>query len=64
MKKVYITNHHIISSLGFDSESNFKNLVLGKSGIKKHKRKNETPFYSSIIDKLKLTMRLMASFNL
>jgi len=64
MKKVYITNHHIISSLGFDSESNFKNLVLGKSGIKKHKRKNETPFYSSIIDKLKLDVHFSKIGNI
>lgn len=54
MKKAYITNHHIISSLGFDSESNFKNLVANNSGIKKHERENGKEFYSSLIDKEKI----------
>jgi len=54
MKKTYITNHHIISSLGFDSESNFKNLIANNSGIKKHKRENGNDFYSSLIDKEKI----------
>lgn len=51
MQNVYITNNNIISSLGFDSETNFKNLISGKSGIKKHKRKDGKSFYSSIVDK-------------
>lgn len=51
MKKVYITNHHIISSLGFDSDSNFKNLMNQKTGIKKHKRENGEDYYSSLIDR-------------
>ena len=51
MREVYITNHHIISSLGFDSTANFKKVVAQNSGIKKHKRKNGDSYYSSLIDK-------------
>ena len=51
MKEAYITNHHIISSLGFDSSSNFENLMNQKSGIKKHKRENGEDYYSSLIDR-------------
>ena len=54
MREIYITNHHIISSLGFDSASNFKNLLEGKSGIKKHIRKNGDSYYSSQVDKTKV----------
>lgn len=54
MKKAYITNHHIISSLGFDSTSNFDNLLNNNSGIKKHQRENGKEFYSSIVDKEKV----------
>ncbi len=54
MRETYITYHHIISSLGFDSTSNFENLKAQKSGIEKHKRENGEPFYSSIVDKEKV----------
>ncbi|MCF6297182.1 MAG: beta-ketoacyl synthase [Flavobacteriaceae bacterium] len=54
MKNNYITHHHIISPLGFGSESNFKNLTALKSGIQKHKRQNGDFFYSSIVDKEKI----------
>jgi len=54
MREVFITNHNIISSLGFDSESNFKNLMKQKSGIAQHKRKNGEFYYSSIVDKDKV----------
>lgn len=54
MRNTYITNHHIISSLGFDSESNFKNLIAYKSGIQKIKRENGEVLYSSIVNKGKV----------
>ena len=54
MREVYITNHHIISSLGFDSASNFKNLMSQKSGIQKTKRENGDVLYSSIVNKEKI----------
>jgi 3-oxoacyl-[acyl-carrier-protein] synthase-1 len=54
MRKVYITNHNIISSLGFDSKTNFKNLLAQKSGIRQFKRKNGDFYYSSIVDKKKV----------
>lgn len=54
MKEVYLTNHHIISSLGFDTDTNFKNLVDQNSGIKKYKRENGQTYYSSLIDKKKV----------
>ena len=54
MREVYITNHHVISSLGFDSASNFKNLLEGKSGIIKYIRKNGDSYYNSQVDKSKV----------
>ncbi len=51
MRETFITNHHIISSLGFDSASNFNNLMHQKSGIKKHSRQNGESFYGTLIDK-------------
>lgn len=63
MREVYITNHHIISSLGFDSASNFKKLLEGKSGIKKHKRENGDYYYSSIVDKNKVDKEFLKIGN-
>lgn len=54
MKEVFITDHHIISSLGFDSETNFENLKNGISGIKKHLDQNGKSYYGSLIDKEEL----------
>ena len=54
MRQSYITYHHIISSLGFDSEANFERLKNSESGIKKHQRENGDDYYSSIIDKEKV----------
>jgi len=54
MREVFITNHHVISSLGFGSASNFKNVVAQNTGIKKHKRKNGQSYYSSLIDKKRI----------
>ncbi len=54
MRKVYITNHNIITPLGFDSVSNFKNLLNNKSSIKEYKKFNVS--YSSIIDKEKINL--------
>ncbi len=64
MRGVYITDHHIISSLGFDSATNFKNLVENKSGIKKHKRENGQSYYSSLIDKVKIDKEFAAIGNI
>lgn len=54
MKNVYITNNHIISSLGFDSKSNFENLKVEKSGIQKCEIENNDSIYASLIDKKRL----------
>ncbi len=54
MRQVYITHHNIISSLGFDSETNFKNLLSNKSGIAEIKSNDGKLYYSSIVDKEKL----------
>jgi len=54
MKASFITHHHILSSLGFDSKSNFEQLKKNQSGIKKHQRENGEDFYSSIVDKEKV----------
>lgn len=54
MRQSYIPYHHIISSLGFDSKSNFEQLKNSQSGIKKHQRENGDDYYSSIVDKEKI----------
>jgi len=54
MREVYLTDHHIISSLGFGTDANFKNLIAQNSGIKKQIRKNGQTYYSSLIDKNKI----------
>ena len=64
MKEVYITNHHIISSLGFDSASNFQNLVEHISGIKRYKRENGQSYYSSLIDRKKIDNEFAAIGNI
>jgi len=50
MREAYITNHNIISSLGFTSEANFDQLVKEKSGIKKYQGENIDSYYSSKVD--------------
>ena len=50
MREAYITNHNIISSLGFSSEENFNQLVAEESGIQKYKRENGDPYYSSQVE--------------
>ena len=54
MKKTYITNNHIISALGFNSEENFNNLLRGVSGIKEYERPNGKKYFTSLIDKKKI----------
>lgn len=54
MRQSFITHHNIISSLGFDSKSNFERLKKIQSGIEKHQRENSDFFYSSIVDKEKV----------
>lgn len=51
MKNVYITNNHMLSSLGFDSQSNFENLKAEQSGIKKHQIENGSEIHTSLVDK-------------
>ena len=59
MKQIYITHHNIISSLGFDSETNFKNLLSNKSGIAEFKSDDGKSYYSSIVDKKKLDLEFL-----
>jgi len=54
MRKVYLTHNNIISSLGFDSKTNFENLLSNKSGIREVHDDNGKFFYSSIVDKEKV----------
>ena len=54
MRDVYITHHHIMSPLGFNSASNFEKLKSQKSGIQKFKRDNGDSFYTAIVDKEKV----------
>ncbi|NOQ36199.1 MAG: beta-ketoacyl synthase, partial [Methylococcaceae bacterium] len=59
MRKVYITDHNIISSLGFDSETNFKSLLSNRCGITEIKNDDGKIFYSSIVDKEKLNLEFL-----
>jgi len=54
MREAYITNHNIISSLGFSSEENFNQLVAEESGINIYQRENGDSYYSSQVDKKKV----------
>ena len=54
MGKVYLTHNNIISSLGFDSKTNFENLLSNKSGIREVHDDKGKVFYSSIVDKEKV----------
>lgn len=54
MREAYITNHNIISSLGFSSEENFNHLVAEESGIRQYQRENGDLYYSSQVDKEKV----------
>ena len=56
MREVYISHHNIISSLGFDSETNFKSLLSNKSGIAEIKSDDGKLFFSSIVDKEKVDL--------
>ncbi len=51
MKNIYITNHQIISPLGFSNKENFDHLLANKSGIEKQEREGNDSFYSALIDK-------------
>lgn len=55
MKKTFASYNNIISSLGFNTKANAKNISEEKSGIKKHDSDIfENGFYSSMIDDEKL----------
>ncbi len=64
MREVYITDHHIISSLGFDSTSNFKKLEANDSGIQAYKRENGDRYFSSLIDKNKVDVEFSKIGNI
>ncbi len=57
MRKSFVTHHNIISSLGFDTLSNFNQLINSNSGIKKYTRFNGDTYYSSLIDKKKVNLK-------
>ncbi len=54
MGKNYITHTNIITSLGFDTYSNFEALLTGQSGLKKNFNFLDQDFYTSQIDKEQL----------
>lgn len=49
MKDIFITHHQIISPLGFDSQTNFDNLKLEKTAIRKHQSNTGESFYGGLI---------------
>ena len=59
MRQVYITQHNIISSLGFDSETNFNSLLSNRSGIAEFKNDDGKIFFTSIVDKEKLDLEFL-----
>ena len=57
MKPVYITDHHVISPLGYGSKVNFDALLENRTGIASHKMKNGTVFQAALIDKKEVQKR-------
>ncbi|WP_419495368.1 beta-ketoacyl synthase N-terminal-like domain-containing protein [Chryseobacterium bernardetii] len=54
-KEIYITDYNCITPLGFDVDSNWEALLVGKSGVALHKIiDNQDAFYASVIDSEKL----------
>ena len=55
-KSVYISETNCITPIGFDVDSNVKNILNGVSAIQKHDNKSllDFPFFSAIVDENKL----------
>ncbi|WP_374464554.1 beta-ketoacyl synthase N-terminal-like domain-containing protein [Chryseobacterium sp.] len=50
-KEIYITDYNCVTPLGFNTESNWKALLEGKSGVALHKiTGSQDAFYTSMID--------------
>ncbi|MCF6306418.1 MAG: beta-ketoacyl synthase [Flavobacteriaceae bacterium] len=64
MRKTFITNHNIISSLGFTSEENFRKLASEISGIQEYKRNQGESYYSSKVDKEKIDSAFLEIGNI
>ncbi len=52
--KTFVTHHHIISSLGFDTNTNFEHIKNKISGIEQSVRESGESCYTSLVDKEKL----------
>jgi 3-oxoacyl-[acyl-carrier-protein] synthase-1 len=52
MKQVFLESHNITSPIGFSTEENFENLLIGKTGVKLHHNTSidEDGFWASIFD--------------
>ncbi len=54
-KTTYITDYNCVTPLGFNVEDNWKNVLAGKSGIRKHDLfERQPPFHAGIIDNSEL----------
>ncbi|WP_379968124.1 beta-ketoacyl synthase N-terminal-like domain-containing protein [Epilithonimonas sp. UC225_85] len=63
-KEIYITDYNCITPLGFDVESNWNALLVGKSGVALHKViENSEAFFVSKIDEKKLEEEFNKHFD-
>ena len=54
MRDVFVTHHNIISSLGFDTDTNFQNLKSRKTGIEKVTQEDGSYYCASLVNKEKI----------
>lgn len=63
-KEVYITDYNCVTPLGFDTESNWKALLEGKSGVALHEViAHHAAFFVSKIDSKKLDIEFKDNFD-
>ncbi|MCU7614783.1 beta-ketoacyl synthase [Chryseobacterium sp. GMJ5] len=63
-KEIYITDYHCVTPLGFDTESNWKALLEGKSGVALHEViAHHAAFFVSKIDSEKLDIEFKNNFD-
>ncbi|MGE8433668.1 beta-ketoacyl synthase N-terminal-like domain-containing protein [Chryseobacterium joostei] len=63
-KAIYITDYNCVTPLGFSIDSNWKALLVGKSGVALHKViENQDAFYASMINNEELNKEFSKNFD-
>ncbi|WP_294206388.1 beta-ketoacyl synthase N-terminal-like domain-containing protein [uncultured Chryseobacterium sp.] len=63
-KQTFITDYNCVTPLGFNTASNWENLIAGKSGIARHAvLENQDPFYTSMIPDERLNEEFNRHFD-